>query len=321
MHLSAHSTVDTAERTNGHGVVVTRGQTLTITGDDGATLHASGVSRHFTVAEGAKLRLKSVVLTGGRALLSGGGSVLLLPGATLEAESVTFRGNRAVFGSGGAIACRGASLSLRGCRFEGNTASLRGGAISVISAAAAATAASHADAQMPDATRSTISVDGVSWEGNIAGHGANDVQLSGSDEDLLMVGGLAGAVSERSLAVTQVEGAQVEGAQVERTAGEGARRGVSVAMYTALESSVEALELQASPPPLATTPQRHPSLPPLATIAAAPRHLTPQCRPSPPHRLTSPHPSPPPLATAPLSAAPRRPPSLTLLSLSWRRAP
>ena len=70
-------------------------------------------------------------LTGGRALLSGGGAVLALRGSEVLAEAVSFVRNRAVFGSGGAIAARLARVELRDTSFEANSATLRGGALAL----------------------------------------------------------------------------------------------------------------------------------------------------------------------------------------------
>ena len=127
-----------AETPLSNGVVVPSGVTLDVIGADGggkgqaqATLDAGGASRHFLVASGGTLTLRDVTLEGGRALLSGGGSVLLMPGARLSASGVSFTGNRAVLGSGGAIASRGAAeVKLFSTRFERNEATWRGGALS-----------------------------------------------------------------------------------------------------------------------------------------------------------------------------------------------
>ncbi|KAL1503823.1 hypothetical protein AB1Y20_012290 [Prymnesium parvum] len=197
------------------GVLVPPGATLRLVGR-GATLDAGGASRHFVVAEGGVLQLRGVTLTGGRAMLSSGGAVFLLPGATLEATDVTFSRNRAVFGSGGAVASRGAAVLAERCAFLDNEATFRGGALSATSLPSAA---------------ATLRLRGVSFDGNGAARGAADVQL-------------------RSVAVEgEAEGAEVaaegEGEGVEEEgAAEALPEGVR---QLCVECVVEGLELQEGP--------------------------------------------------------------------------
>jgi len=115
----------------GSGVVVPSGSHLIVEsdGDAPAVLDAAQASRHFLLAGDARLTLRRVHFRNGRSLLSGGGAVLVLPGAVLDATDVTFEGNRAVLGSGGAIASHGATLRLKRVTFLGNEATLRGGAL------------------------------------------------------------------------------------------------------------------------------------------------------------------------------------------------
>ena len=134
--LEAGSTValvPTHPREGGGGVLVEAGGELEVVGGEGPTharLDALGLQRHFLLA-GGRLTLRRVELTGGRALLSGGGAVLALRGSELLAEAVRFVRNRAVFGSGGAIAARLARVELRDTSFEANSATLRGGALAL----------------------------------------------------------------------------------------------------------------------------------------------------------------------------------------------
>ena len=134
--LEAGSTVPlvpTHPREGGGGVLVEAGGELEVVGGEGATLatlDALGLQRHFLIA-GGRLTLRRVRLTGGRALLSGGGAVLALRDSEVLAEAVSFVDNRAVFGSGGAISARLARVELRDTTFEANTATLRGGALAL----------------------------------------------------------------------------------------------------------------------------------------------------------------------------------------------
>lgn len=81
--VPAGATVE-AELT-GSGVVVPANATLIVRGGGAAaTIDAGGRARHFVVAAAATLELDGVALTGGRALLSSGGSVLALAGSTLR---------------------------------------------------------------------------------------------------------------------------------------------------------------------------------------------------------------------------------------------
>ena len=152
-------------------------------GADGgrAVLDAAGRSRFFTVAGGARLSLRGVHLRRGRALLSGGGAVLLLPGGTLDALDCTFAHNKATLGSGGAIASRGAALKLHRVRFERNEATLRGGALSHMSHSAAAAAEELLHIGLHSSGGSgmaaTAALDAVVWEGNRAGRAGGDVML------------------------------------------------------------------------------------------------------------------------------------------------
>ena len=127
------------------------------------------------------LELRGITLRGGRSLLSGGGSILLLPGATLAAEHCAFVGNRAVFGSGGALASRGGAVSLERVRFEANEATLRGGALSLTAYTEAdARAAADGSVAAPAAVALIGGASGVVFETNRAGRGGDDVMLCGA---------------------------------------------------------------------------------------------------------------------------------------------
>ena len=160
----------------GHGVLVPQGIEMLIQGEgeDVTSLDAGYMSRHFLVAGGGKLRLIGVSLKGGRALLGGGGSVMVLPGATLEAADSSFVRNRALLGSGGAIAARGAIVILSRVVFEANEASWRGGAISLVSTNV--TELDEDDAVTGLASAQLVE---VTFEGNTANRGADDAALSG----------------------------------------------------------------------------------------------------------------------------------------------
>ena len=125
----------------GGGVRVPAGCRLSVLGSEGgeggeggtATLDGGGLSRLFLVESDANLTLTGpLTLANGRSTLAGGGAVLLLPRAALEATGVTFSRNRAVLGSGGAVAARGGSrLKLVHAKLKDNYASWRGGALSL----------------------------------------------------------------------------------------------------------------------------------------------------------------------------------------------
>ena len=182
------------------GVLVRRDDELELIGDisgggegEGVgwpTLDALSARRHFLVEGGGTVRLRGLHLTGGRALLSSGGSVLLLPGGTLEAENVGFVANRAVFGSGGAIAARGGRLQLRRVAFEANQATWRGGALSLSGIVGGDDhdhehEHEHLDADGHDETAGGAGVahlERVLWAANGAARGADDVELCGNFE-------------------------------------------------------------------------------------------------------------------------------------------
>ena len=187
-----------AETPLSNGVVVPSGVTLDVIGADGggkgqaqATLDAGGASRHFLVASGGTLTLRDVTLEGGRALLSGGGSVLLMPGARLSASGVSFTGNRAVLGSGGAIASRGAAeVKLFSTRFERNEATWRGGALSFAADICLRRGGSDASAGTPPCESKSVltgtdpsSAGPSGWVeffSNRAGRGGGDASVSGA---------------------------------------------------------------------------------------------------------------------------------------------
>ena len=104
--------------------------------------------------------------------------MLLLSGARFEATDCAFVRNRALIGSGGAIAARGASLSLARVLFEANEASWRGGALSLTS-----TNTSVADADVLDGVgHASAMMREVTFNGNTANRGADDVSLVGGAE-------------------------------------------------------------------------------------------------------------------------------------------
>jgi len=228
-----------------HGLHVPRGLALSVAGTPDSSsrassylsLDAGSLSRHF-LAEGA-LSLSRVRLAHGRVALSSGGSVLLLPNATLSATDCAFESNRAALGSGGAIAALGsASVALLRVAFRRNSASWCGGAISM---------------QRTGEGRASLSLRGVGgvggdgggvgdesgghvaassggvmvWEANGAGFGGADIHLC--PESLLPTapGGVRFAAC-----------AELGGAGMRRASA------VSVRSFEALEAQAAADELQ-----------------------------------------------------------------------------
>ena len=237
------------------GVLVRRGDELELIGDEEGggsgdgdeeeggrrpTLDALDARRHFLVEGGGKLRLGRLRLTGGRALLSSGGSVLLLPGGTLDADNVGFVANRAVFGSGGAIAARGGHLQLRHVAFEANHATWRGGALSLTGTGGGGgdDDSEHVDDDEMFDGRGSARLQKVQWAANGAARGADDVELCG-DYDLHNEGAFV-AVERHP-----VLGACGDAGSGDAYAAEDVACGFSGQMMLALEAQSEAGELLA----------------------------------------------------------------------------
>lgn len=220
---------------------VPSGTTLRILGDGAHSTHldALSLSRHAIVEGGATLSVVNVSLQNGRALLAGGGSLLLLPGAALHAEGVVFKRNRAVFGSGGAIAVRGARVVLAGVDFERNEASWRGGALSLTSLLPRA-AAVVGERDETVTGQASASLDRISWTHNRAA-------ACGPSSDVMLSAGAAlspplPAASATVLAVDVVETIATS-ASGWYSGTEAAGLRVSNGTLLALECATEALEL------------------------------------------------------------------------------
>lgn len=237
-----------------HGLHVPHGLALSIAGPSepaagspaGLVLDAMGASRHFIV-EG-ELTLSRVTLRRGRATLSSGGAALLLPGGSLTATDAEFDRNRAALGSGGAIAALGqARVSLRRVTLRGNSASWRGGAISMQRVGAAAT-------PHPAAGGAGLSLrDG----GGVGGTGGGEGDESGMhvsvfeggrmrwEENAAGFGGADVHACPAALLPTVPEG--VRFAACSELGGAGTRRGATAvggATLEALEAQAAAGELQ-----------------------------------------------------------------------------
>jgi hypothetical protein len=239
-----------------HGLHVPHGLVLSIAGPSdlsaptsgspaGLILDAAYVSRHFIV-EG-ELTLSRVALRRGRATLSSGGAVLVLPGGSVTASDSEFDRNRAALGSGGAIAALGnARVSLRRATLRGNSASWRGGAVS-LQRVDAATAPPPAQGGVGLSLRDGGGVGGTGggegdesgahvgmtdggrmvWEENVVGFGGADVHacpaalLPGLPEGVrfAVCSELGGAGSRRAAAAA-VGGGTFESLEAQAVAGE-----------------------------------------------------------------------------------------------------
>ena len=236
--LAAHSAADgnacvvrvprgTAVQLRGpaSGIIVPRGAELKVTAKEGgkgdAAVDAGGLSRHFLVA-GGTVALDGVTIRGGRALLSSGGAAMVLAGGSLSATDTRFEANRAAYGAGGAVAVRGGKATFTRVVFAENWATWRGGALSLSSYQRAADGTLGESASVGKAV-GEATIEGVTYRGNAAGHGAADVQLC------------CGA---------EVEGEGVEGDDVDaRVCGDEEEGTLSASRLLAIESQVEALEM------------------------------------------------------------------------------
>jgi len=99
----------------------------------GQTIDANGVDRIFDVAEGAKLVLRKVTLTGGAPAATQSGGAISVAG-TLKAKSVTLTRNEVEgeLASGGAVFNDGGKVVVVKSRLAGNTSVRAGGAIEAL---------------------------------------------------------------------------------------------------------------------------------------------------------------------------------------------
>ena len=216
------------------GVLVPGGAHLTVEADGGAegrraVLDAGGASRLFVVGANATLTLRRVTLRGGRSLLSGGGALLLLPGATLDASECAFEANRAVLGSGGAIASRGATVRLHKVRFADNEATLRGGAL--------------CQTCTSEVMRATTTLEEVDWHANRAGRGGDDVMLCAGAALIPRPSSAACSLAESTEPAGSRAGADSAGEEPPDGLSAPTRLVLSGGSMSALECSNEALEL------------------------------------------------------------------------------
>ena len=234
----------------GNGVVVSRGRELIVEGEgaEASALEAHGLARHFLVEDGATLTLRGLTLRGGRSLLSGGGSVLALPGSALRVADAKFDANRALMGSGGAIAARGAAVSLARVTLTSNEATWRGGALSLSSLAFVDDEAAPGFASARAALgQAEASLDDVHWKSNRAGRGGDDVTISGEVTISPPPSQLAAAVELSAAASGEggEDGGKGVGAARGLLGGAGGGRGLrfSDASMLALECTAETLEV------------------------------------------------------------------------------
>jgi CSLREA domain-containing protein len=132
---AAGGTNDTIDLTGRSGAIILSSplpavnDTLTILGPGAAvlTVDANNVGRVLTISSGgvATVNISGITMTGGSALLSGGGILVL--GDTLNLSSCVITGNDAA--NGGGIYVDTGHVSLTGCSVEGNAASSNGGAV------------------------------------------------------------------------------------------------------------------------------------------------------------------------------------------------
>jgi hypothetical protein len=119
-------------------------------------------------------------------------------------DGVAFAANRAVLGSGGAVAAREARVELRGdCTFEGNAASLRGGALALSGVAADAWSGEGGEGEGGgadgDGSGGGGGADGGSKlkESRVAGMAAAAVNGRAAKHELEIAGGIAWGGGER----------------------------------------------------------------------------------------------------------------------------
>lgn len=148
-------------------LIIAASQNVSIDGGHLVTLSGGGVNRHFTVAEGASLTLRSLVLTGGAVTGSGGA---IYSEGRLNLDQVTLRNNQAngnpsaFEGSGGAIFSSGI-VEIVSSRLLANRAIDMGGALAMYAP--------------PAAIQPNLRIDDAHFEGNLSGNGGGAAYLEG----------------------------------------------------------------------------------------------------------------------------------------------